>query len=970
MESPTSTTTASGIGSIDDKNEEEKKIDITMSTSDHEDVINGPQDDEVRSDTMLSIALSNEVDVKTSDVKNNETTVTTTLKDVTIISSTNIPKPPNEPETNDITSLKEAAKETIEKKKITPKHDQLELKEAMAQLTQAINRNPNLSKAQEEFFRDMAKTNEPKTSSSIKSIHKAMEFLEDTQEQITKAKVENTNRDTDFHKSMWQAHEKGIVIKKLLEFAKEKKNFTSSAPNGTLEKPKFRRAASLPVGTTSLPKKTNTAKSVMRQQSLSSKQIIDELLTPRKSNVQPQSKDDVQLKPSVVTNNLLHLPDFESPTNGKITLTKVSPKKVVEERSTPAPLYVLPCYSTRSRNLKKGFSDGGNQVSNVMSEGGKLDDCESKALSDDLKQNEMEKPASYFEMGSTGQTSNVMSEGDSNPAPLYVLPSYSMNRKLGEKKNFLDSDSQASNAISESGATLDDCENNNNNSDKLNSVNDTNLSTTENILKFDDAKVSATTEKSSTNDDAVMPSEKSEVISNEEIEVEHIEPKKKNKSKQKLFTADRLPLSSTDFQIQFNPNLKKKHHRSNSLDQPTALIRESSLTRVGISGFEAIINNAPLNRSMSFDTAASSICTNDTEYTNDSLSSLYHLFTNLKTNNKRNDSMSSYPSLHRCDANDEGSLIDVTSPEESVEPPMFYRQQQGKYNYHEAFMTHNTLADDLVTVDDTVEQDDATNVTELNNAFLQSMTTTEVDDGETTPNTTQTTDTPNCTDVSISPQKDTDESIEQDLLASCSWSINTDDISHFEFDAWDIFHDEYLQNEKDELTFTILGTSADDSSAQPHVLSPPLMDSLKEFLPDRISHYNYWLKYSLVRDGANMRTLLTNIRTSYNTLFAIETTNGDVFGWFTTSPYKYHYGYFGQGADTFVWKMKNSRCNPTYSLLEQIYMESDIEVYSYTDHNDMIQVCKHDLLAIGGGTVNEVHAAPYDMNMDIVNSAM
>merc|ERR1712194_89954 len=96
-------------------------------------------------------------------------------------------------------------------------------------------------------------------------------------------------------------------------------------------------------------------------------------------------------------------------------------------------------------------------------------------------------------------------------------------------------------------------------------------------------------------------------------------------------------------------------------------------------GFETIINqtdnnnyfhNNHHNRSMSFDNA-SSICTNDTDYTNDSLSSLYHLFSTLKqtdaitTNTtskqaQRNHSMSSYPSLHRCDANDEGSIITST----------------------------------------------------------------------------------------------------------------------------------------------------------------------------------------------------------------------------------------------------------------------------------------------------------------------
>merc|ERR1711862_641631 len=87
-------------------------------------------------------------------------------------------------------------------------------------------------------------------------------------------------------------------------------------------------------------------------------------------------------------------------------------------------------------------------------------------------------------------------------------------------------------------------------------------------------------------------------------------------------------------------------------------------------------------------------------------------------------------------------------------------------------------------------------------------------------------------------QNNTWEEDNEQISTSCSWSINTDDISHFEFDAWDIFHDEYLANEKEQiLNFAILGTSVNDPAAEPHMLSPPLIDSIKNFLPDRLTHY-------------------------------------------------------------------------------------------------------------------------------------
>ena len=50
------------------------------------------------------------------------------------------------------------------------------------------------------------------------------------------------------------------------------------------------------------------------------------------------------------------------------------------------------------------------------------------------------------------------------------------------------------------------------------------------------------------------------------------------------------------------------------------------------------------------------------------------------------------------------------------------------------------------------------------------------------------------------------------------------------------------------IPFVILGTNVDDPAASPHVLSPPMMDALRPFLPFAIRQDNYWLKYSLLRD--------------------------------------------------------------------------------------------------------------------------
>jgi TLD len=87
-------------------------------------------------------------------------------------------------------------------------------------------------------------------------------------------------------------------------------------------------------------------------------------------------------------------------------------------------------------------------------------------------------------------------------------------------------------------------------------------------------------------------------------------------------------------------------------------------------------------------------------------------------------------------------------------------------------------------------------------------------------------------------------------------------------------------------SFAILGTAADDASCHPHVLSPPLMESLLEFVPETLSDYHFWIKYSLVRDGANLYTLLRHVRASTRSILAIETTDGQVFGAFTSQPWR------------------------------------------------------------------------------------
>jgi hypothetical protein len=214
-------------------------------------------------------------------------------------------------------------------------------------------------------------------------------------------------------------------------------------------------------------------------------------------------------------------------------------------------------------------------------------------------------------------------------------------------------------------------------------------------------------------------------------------------------------------------------------------------------------------------------------------------------------------------------------------------------------------------------------------------------------------------DVEVRPDNKDDQS------ETSSWAEKDSAPNHY--DAWEVLKDEYANDfgydykpdhlltpedldEDDNHYFTILGTSADDKSAHPHALSPPLMDSLMTFLPESITNQNFWLKYSMVRDGASLSTLRRYVRGAPKTIIAIETTDGQVFGSFTSDYWRTERSsFFGSSGDSFLWRMRHSRNSKCASLFEQAQMETEIDVYFYANENDMIQLCTEDRLAVGGG---------------------
>ncbi|OEU12133.1 hypothetical protein FRACYDRAFT_244393 [Fragilariopsis cylindrus CCMP1102] len=126
-------------------------------------------------------------------------------------------------------------------------------------------------------------------------------------------------------------------------------------------------------------------------------------------------------------------------------------------------------------------------------------------------------------------------------------------------------------------------------------------------------------------------------------------------------------------------------------------------------------------------------------------------------------------------------------------------------------------------------------------------------------------------------------------------------------------------------------------------------------LPDSKRGESFWLKYSLVRDGSSLVSLLQNI-------------DGEVSGgFFSNSGTVQSDKYLGTG-ESFLWKMKQPRCvnignsnnntnngglNDSFGTLSgQVDNEAEIEAFKSESYycNDFHQMCTHDKIIAGGGS--------------------
>lgn len=160
--------------------------------------------------------------------------------------------------------------------------------------------------------------------------------------------------------------------------------------------------------------------------------------------------------------------------------------------------------------------------------------------------------------------------------------------------------------------------------------------------------------------------------------------------------------------------------------------------------------------------------------------------------------------------------------------------------------------------------------------------------------------------------------------------------------------------------YPILGLEAigedGNDPLDPHVLSPLLMKCLREHLPYSHQEENFWLKYSLVRDGASLEVIFKQLRHSQHTILAIETTQGEVFGSFTSHAWRSNGNNYYGSCDAFVWNLRRKRdednCN---SLDEYVLRESTLDVYPWASNggNRNVQLSNSKKLFVGGGEPDE-----------------
>jgi len=132
-----------------------------------------------------------------------------------------------------------------------------------------------------------------------------------------------------------------------------------------------------------------------------------------------------------------------------------------------------------------------------------------------------------------------------------------------------------------------------------------------------------------------------------------------------------------------------------------------------------------------------------------------------------------------------------------------------------------------------------------------------------------------------------------------------------------------------------------NSSPDPGVVTPPIMAGLRQYHAEhnRNDFPHFSLKFSSAQESNSLSQVLPMIEESKYTIIGVETTLGDVFGAFCSSPWKTNPEWFGS-RNAFLWRLTKSRVREA--------TEDCLEIYPHTGTDDLIQYCTEQTLAVGG----------------------
>ena len=184
----------------------------------------------------------------------------------------------------------------------------------------------------------------------------------------------------------------------------------------------------------------------------------------------------------------------------------------------------------------------------------------------------------------------------------------------------------------------------------------------------------------------------------------------------------------------------------------------------------------------------------------------------------------------------------------------------------------------------------------------------------------------------------------------------SDDAERSDSDDRLVRFDGWAEQRARDYPFSILGAD-DDDQLHPRVLTPSMMEAFRGFLPYTVTDANFWLKFSVARDGASLSTLLATLRASTYTIIGVETSNGEVFGAFTGTPWRSSTRWYGNG-ESFLWRLKNSRIALSKNIKEA-GTDNEMEVYPFTGYDNLVQYCTSKTIAIGGGDWDD-QKCPFD----------